>query len=72
MVVMSTDLKSLLSEIGMRRADLARALKVNKSLVTRWSQRRVPVERVAAVSDATGIPKHKLRPDVFDAVEAAE
>lgn len=73
MLLMNTDLKSLLLEVGMRRADLARALNVNKSLVTRWSQRRVPIDRVAAVSDATGIPRQKLRPDLYAGMtEAAE
>lgn len=55
----------------MRRIDLANALGVDKSLVTRWAQKRVPVERVADVERVTGIPRHELRPDVFGQPEVS-
>lgn len=68
------DLKKLLSERQMRLADLARELKVDKSIVTRWAQRQVPAERMSDVSHVTGIPIEKLRPDLFVSrqTEAAE
>lgn len=73
MLAMSNDLGSLLSERNMRRIDLAVALGVDKSLVTRWAQGRVPAERVADVERVTGIPREKLRPDIFGAkTEAAQ
>lgn len=43
---------------------LARALNISRSAVSQWD--RVPVERVAEVADITGIPKHKIRPDIFE------
>lgn len=63
--IMKADLVSLLSERGLRRIDLAKALGVDKSLVTRWAQGRIPVERVSEVESATGIPREQLRPDIF-------
>lgn len=63
---MNNDLLSLLSERGIRRIDLANALGVDKSLVTRWVKGRIPVDRIEAVEKATGIPRHKLRPDLAD------
>lgn len=66
MQTMSNDLLSLLSERGIRRIDLANALGVDKSLVTRWVKGRIPVDRIEAVEKATGIPRHKLRPDLAD------
>jgi DNA-binding transcriptional regulator YdaS (Cro superfamily) len=43
---------------------IARELRVRHSTVLRWAQRRVPVERLQAVSRATGIPPGQLRPDL--------
>ena len=45
--------------------ELSRAVGVAPSTVARWIEGRVPAERVRAVSDATGIPAHDLRPDIF-------
>lgn len=64
MLSMSNELNLLLAERGMRRIDLAKALGVNKSLVTRWFKGRIPVERLEAVEKATGISRNKLRPDL--------
>ncbi len=58
------DLSALLNARQLKLADLARALKVDKATVTRWSQRGVPAERVAEVSKATGIAACDLRPDL--------
>ena len=52
-----------------RLSALSRDLDVSPSTVLRWIERRVPAERVRAVSEATGIPPHELRPDLFDAPE---
>lgn len=55
----------LLAEKGIRPAALARALSVDKSTVTRWDERGIPLVRVFQVEKETGIPRGKLRPDFF-------
>lgn len=60
---MST-LSDLLKDRGMKLVDLARELKVNKATVSRWGQKEVPTDRLAAVEKATGIPPGELRPDL--------
>jgi DNA-binding transcriptional regulator YdaS (Cro superfamily) len=50
---------------------LAKALGLDHSTIIGWRRAgRVPAERVRAVSAATGIPPHELRPDLFDAPAA--
>lgn len=44
---------------------LARALGLVPSAVTQW--RSVPPRRVPAVAAITGIPRHVLRPDLYEA-----
>lgn len=63
-------LKLLLAEHGLRPADLARKCGVEKSTVTRWAERGIPLVRVFQIEKATGIPRAKLRPDFF--AEAAQ
>jgi transcriptional regulator with XRE-family HTH domain len=58
-----TFLQTLLGNRGLRLADLARKINVNKGTVTRWSKDGVPLERVSEVSRATGIPPCDIRPD---------
>ena len=67
----NTTLADLLDRRGMRRIDLARVLGVDKSLVTRWAQKRVPPERMADVSSALGVSVEEVRPDLFPTKEAA-
>jgi DNA-binding transcriptional regulator YdaS (Cro superfamily) len=64
-------LSGLLAERGMRPSDLARALGLNKSTVSRWDAIRVPAERVLEVEKATGIPRQALRPDLYPAPQPA-
>jgi len=59
------NLQALLAEKGLRLIDLSRILGVNKATVTRWSQRDVPAETVLTVERATGIPREKIRPDIY-------
>jgi DNA-binding transcriptional regulator YdaS (Cro superfamily) len=40
-------------------------LGVNKTTILRWEKRRIPAERVSEVERVTGIPRQKLRPDIF-------
>lgn len=44
-------------------SELARRLGISQPSVSAWS--RIPAERVAAVEAATGIPRSKLRPDLY-------
>jgi DNA-binding transcriptional regulator YdaS (Cro superfamily) len=57
------NLKQYLEERG-RLTALANAIGVTPSAIAQW--KRVPAERTRDVSRATGIPKHVLRPDLFD------
>lgn len=43
---------------------LAQAVNRQHATIIGWS--RVPAEHVRAVHEVTGIPKHELRPDLFD------
>lgn len=67
---MSTNLKTLLKQANLRQIDLARELGIDKSLVTRWSQKRVPAERAFDVMRVTGIPLSEIRPDLFGRTDA--
>jgi DNA-binding transcriptional regulator YdaS (Cro superfamily) len=44
-------------------ASLAAKLGLNKATVHQWN--RVPAERVLAVEAATGVPRQRLRPDIY-------
>ena len=48
---------------------LAEALRVTPQAVSQW--RRVPLLRCAEVERLTGIPRHELRPDFFQAPTGA-
>jgi DNA-binding transcriptional regulator YdaS (Cro superfamily) len=58
-------LAQYLDDKGNTAVALGRRLGVAHSTVVRWAANRVPAERVRAVADATGIPPHELRPDIF-------
>lgn len=45
-------------------SELARRIGVKRQAVSGW--RRIPVGRVRAVAEITGIPARVLRPDVFE------
>lgn len=59
-----THLAKLLSARDMRLIDLAKALKVNKTTVSRWALQKVPADRLKQVSEKTGISVRDLRPDL--------
>lgn len=50
---------------------LARALGegISPQAISQW--KRVPAERVVDVERVTGVPRHRLRPDIFGVSEAA-
>jgi DNA-binding transcriptional regulator YdaS (Cro superfamily) len=43
---------------------LADAIGCHRTTVVKWG--RVPASRVPAVSAATGVPRHKIRPDLWE------
>lgn len=59
------ELRNLLKSKGFNLGQLAEAVGVDKSTVTRWAQRRIPSERVNEVSRLTGLSREILRPDIF-------
>lgn len=54
---------------GVVKLHLAKALGITHGAVNQW--RRVPAERVIDVERATGIPREKLRPDLYPSERAA-
>lgn len=45
-------------------AKLARAIGRHHATVLRW--KRVPAEHARTVAQLAGVPRHELRPDIFD------
>ena len=62
---MEHPLTTYLRETKTPLAELADKLGVQPPAISKWSRRGVPAERVPALSDATGIPRHTLRPDLY-------
>ena len=60
-----TELRKYLDGGRGRGSDLARALGVTPGAVWQWADDRVPAERIFKVSELTGIPIGKLRPDLI-------
>lgn len=58
-------LRVLLQGKNLLLSDLARLIKADPATITRWSQYRVPAERVIDVERLTGIPRERLRPDLY-------
>ena len=56
------DIEQVFQAAGGRRA-VADALKIKVPSTYSWE--RVPVGRVLVLSKLTGMPPHKLRPDIF-------
>ena len=59
------DFKKQLKAHGWTQKQLARALAIRQSSVSRWGVRGVPAERVLGVEQITGISRHDLRPDLY-------
>ena len=47
---------------------LADAAGVRPQAISQWQ--KIPVDRVVRISDTLGIPRHELRPDLFEAPSA--
>jgi DNA-binding transcriptional regulator YdaS (Cro superfamily) len=59
-----TGMALLRSQRGLL-AKVADGLGITRGAVAMWP--RIPAERVRRVSEITGIPRHELRPDLWDA-----
>jgi DNA-binding transcriptional regulator YdaS (Cro superfamily) len=56
--------------IAGSQTKLARAIDVTQGHVSQWLRRgKVPAEKVLLIERATGIARHLLRPDVFEAAQ---
>lgn len=66
------DLRYLLKAKGINLTGLAALIGVDKATTTRWSQRRIPAERVLQVEKVTGVPRHELRPDIYPPTEVEQ
>jgi hypothetical protein len=51
-----------------RLAELAGACNITHAAILQW--KRVPSDHLVAVERATGIPRQRLRPDLFEGMEA--
>jgi DNA-binding transcriptional regulator YdaS (Cro superfamily) len=45
------------------RAALAKAIGVSVATISRWP--KIPLRYVLAVEEATKVPRHELRPDIY-------
>ena len=62
------ELKEAIKAKGLNQRSFAAALGVTEGRVSQWlSAGRVPVERCQEIQKITGIPLHKLRPDIYPA-----
>lgn len=57
------DIQKAFDEQRGLRLKVARALKITHGAVSQW--KRVPAERVIVVAALTGIPRERLRPDLY-------
>ena len=62
---MTNEIKKYRTENDLSLEAFGLKFKANKTTVMRWEKGRVPAERVHEVSKKTGIPKEKLRADLF-------
>jgi DNA-binding transcriptional regulator YdaS (Cro superfamily) len=58
----TSEFKQALARIGGQR-ELAKQLGITAAAISQW--RRVPVTRVNDVERILGIPRERLRPDIF-------
>lgn len=47
--------------------ELAKAMGVSPQTVSSWRHKQVAADKVNALSDATGIPRSMIRPDLYPA-----
>ena len=57
---------------GMSCNQIAELLGVSCQAVQKWLKNKVPAERARAFSHITGIPRHELRPDLWEPPSSSE
>lgn len=60
-------LELAIESVGGNASELARRLRIRPQSLYNWVRRtggKIPLERVPDVSKASGVPPHKLRPDL--------
>jgi sulfate adenylyltransferase subunit 2 len=62
------DLKTLFKASGKRQRDIAEAVGRSEGAVSQWvtGERDIPADLVLRVEEITGIPRHRLRPDLWE------
>jgi sulfate adenylyltransferase subunit 2 len=62
------DLKTLFRSSGRSQRDIATALGRSEGAVSQWvtGERDIPAELVVKLEEVTGIPRHRLRPDLWE------
>lgn len=63
---MPSGLDKAILDAGGRDA-LAARLGVHPNTIRYWEANRLPVKRLSEVTRITGIPRHELRPDLWEA-----
>lgn len=58
-------LRALIDASSVSHSEIARRVGVSRQVLHHWLKRRVPAEHVAAMENATGIPRAIIRPDIF-------
>jgi sulfate adenylyltransferase subunit 2 len=63
------DLKLLFRQSGKRQRDVADAVGRSEAAVSQWvnGERDIPAELIPQIEAVTGIPRHRLRPDLWGA-----
>jgi sulfate adenylyltransferase subunit 2 len=63
------DLKTLFRQSGKRQRDVADAVNRSEAAVSQWvhGERDIPADLVPQIEAVTGIPRHRLRPDLWGA-----
>lgn len=61
---MSDPLTKVLTKTS--QSELARLLGIRVQAITGWKRlKQIPADRVLAVEEITGVPRHELRPDIY-------
>jgi transcriptional regulator with XRE-family HTH domain len=59
-------LTSYRKSMGISLQEMADKFPVHKTTVLRWEAGDIPVKRVLQLEKLTGIPRRRLRPDLFN------
>ena len=67
-VLSMPDLKTLFRTSGKRQRDIAGAVGRSEGAVSQWvsGERDIPADLVLRIEEVTGIPRHRLRPDLWE------